>query len=462
MRAVVCIRQGTSGEINPFDACAYEAALCLENAEVILLSMAPMSAEGFLRELTRLGAKKAILLSDARFAGADTLATAYTLSMALKKLSPYLVFCGRQTLIGDTAQTGAMLSVLANLSLITNVMSIDGIADGRVCCKTRSEGAMAADIPALLTVERINTLRLPRLRSKLGELEVWNAEDIGADTEKCGLRGSPTRVIKTFENTSGKRKCQFIPSDKLRWAIDEGLKKNRERVRIPEGTGEKLPGICIVGEAPRAFARTVSDNITVIPLTDADSIAEKIKDLAPPAVLWGSDTKSKRLAAVVSAMLGLGLCADCTSLECEGGELMMYRPALSGSVIAKIKSLTRPAMATVRCDVEDVGEVIVTAGYGVKDMLDDVKVFADSISAELCATRRLVDNGYAPYDVQVGLTGKTVNPPVYVAIGVSGAVHHIAGMQRSGTVIAVNPDKNAPIFDYADYGIIGEFENMSK
>ena len=124
MRIVVCVRQGLDGEINPFDACAYEEALRVPNAEVILLSMGPESAKDFLLRLTRLGAKKAILLSDKAFAGADTIATAYTLSLSVKKLSPDLVFCGRQTLIGDTAQTGPMLSVYADMSLITNVMEI--------------------------------------------------------------------------------------------------------------------------------------------------------------------------------------------------------------------------------------------------------------------------------------------------------------------------------------------------
>ena len=102
MRVVVCIRQGLDGEINPFDACAYEAALCLPNAEITLLSMAPLSAKDFLLKLTRLGAKKAILLTDSKFVGADTLATAYTLSLAIRKLNPDLTLCGRQTLIGDT------------------------------------------------------------------------------------------------------------------------------------------------------------------------------------------------------------------------------------------------------------------------------------------------------------------------------------------------------------------------
>ena len=86
-----------------------------------------------------------------------------------------------------------------------------------------------------------------------------------------------------------------------------------------------------------------------------------------------------------------------------------------------------------------------------------MQAFADSIGAQLCASRKLVDEGLASYDMQVGLTGKTVSPPVYIAIGVSGAVHHIAGMQRAGTVIAINPDPDAPIFEYADYGIVDQF-----
>ena len=201
MKILVCIRQGLDGEINPFDACAYEAALQINDAEVIIISMGPSSVSDFLLRLTRLGAKKAILLSDKAFAGADTIATAYTLSLAVKKIKPDLIFCGRQTLIGDTAQTGAMLSVFAETSLISNVMSIDNIGE-KITCTTRETGVKSVLLPALLTIERINTLRLPSILSRTGALEVWDAKDIGADTLRCGLIGSPTRVIKTYENHS--------------------------------------------------------------------------------------------------------------------------------------------------------------------------------------------------------------------------------------------------------------------
>lgn len=455
MRVVVCVRQGLDGELGPFDACAYEMALRLVDAEVTLLSMGPATASELLLKLTRLGAKKAILLSDKAFAGADTLATAYALSLAVSRLAPDLVLCGRQTLIGDTAQTGPMLAELAGLSLATGVMGIRTLGDGRALLDTREGGAEVA-LPALLTVERVGTLRLPRLRSRVGEVEVWDAAALGADTDRTGLIGSPTRVIKTVENQSGKRKCTFIGMDELDRVIRQSLGCKTEAA-VAERSDERLARVCIVGEAPRAFAEMVSDDITVLPPADVDELVRQITALSPTAVLWASDSASKQLAARVAARLRLGLCADCTALAVEGGTLMMIRPALSGSVIAKIKSLTVPAMATVRTESGSVRDVIVGMGMGVKDGIDRVRELAEHYGAELCASRLLVDNGYATYDMQVGLTGKTVSPPVYIAIGISGAVHHIAGMQRAGTVIAINPDKNAPIFDYADFGIVGEF-----
>lgn len=460
MKILVCIRQGLDGEINPFDACAYEEALRFKNAEVILLSMGPQSAKDFLLRLTRLGAKKAILLSDKAFAGADTLATAYTLSLAVKKINPDLIFCGRQTLVGDTAQTGPMLSVLANTSLITNVMSIDEIGE-TVTCVTRDNGVETVTLPALLTIERINNLRLPSIMSKLGDVEVWSAETLCADIEKCGLTGSPTRVVKTFENESGKRICKFITAQELPKIITDALNKRNDEIKQAVCNSQRLSKVYIVGEGPRPFAETISDDITVLPLTNAEDLAQKITELKPNAVLWGSDSLSKKVSAQVGAISSLGLCADCTLLETDGEELYMYRPALSGSVIAKIVSTTKPAMATVRT-TKNGAQIMIAAGHGAKDNLDTVKAFAQKYGAEMVTTRKAVDNDILPYTLQVGLTGKTVSPLVYIAVGVSGAVHHIAGMQKSGTIIAINPEKDAPIFDYADYGIIANADILTE
>ena len=117
MKILVCVKQNADGELNPFDASAYEAALQLPNAEVLLLSMGPQKTGELLQRLTRLGAKAAYHLCDKAFAGADTLATAYTLSLAVQHLQPDYIFCGRQTVDGDTGQVGPELAQLCGFAL---------------------------------------------------------------------------------------------------------------------------------------------------------------------------------------------------------------------------------------------------------------------------------------------------------------------------------------------------------
>ena len=455
MKILVCIRVGPDGEISSFDECALELALSTNNAEVSLLSMGPKSCENTLLSLTRLGAKTAYLLCDNAFAGSDTLATAYTLALAVKKINPNFVFCGRQSLIGDTAQTPIMLAQKINFNLITNVMSVESISNNDISCKTRDEGTQTVKTPALITIERINTLRKPSIRSTLGELKILNANDINANLQKCGLLGSPTRVIETKENQSGKRKCKFIEQNELEKVIQTALNKTK-RITATKQSENKLKKVLCITNSPVDYAKKIADNIAVFDKLDVDSIISQISLQKPDAVLFGSDSISKRIASLTAAKMILGLCADCTDLQTDSNTLYMIRPALSGSVIAKIKSNTKPAMATVRT-TENSNNIVVSAGFGVKDCIDDVKSFAKKLGASLNTSRKCVDNGILPYDIQVGLTGKKISPNVYIAVGISGAVQHIVGMEKSGTVIAINPDKNAPIFDYADYGILAEF-----
>lgn len=460
MKIVVCVKQTVSGDLNPFDACAYEAALKISGAEVILISMGPEKSTDMLLNLTRLGAKRAILLTDRAFAGADTLATSYALSLAIKKENPDIVMCGRQTMDGDTAQVGPAIAQLCGYSLITNVMEI-GEIDDEIKCITRI-GEEKASLPVVLTLERINELRLPSIRSKLGEVIKLSASDLGADITRCGLTGSPTKVLKTYENEEGRRKCKFISANEFADAVNIGLSKAKERVAPVAKSEKRLSNVWVVGEKPLTMAQTISDDITVIELDTPENMAKSINEGNPSAVLWASDILSKRIAPQVAAILKTGLCADCTALETDGENLFMYRPAFSGNVIAKIGCVTAPAMATVRTTENDISDIIVAMGLGAKDDYDLIMQYVERVGGELAATRAMVDAGNLPYNMQVGLTGKTVNPPVYIAVGVSGAVHHIAGMKNSGTVIAINPDKNAPIFDYADFGILAKAEDVFK
>ena len=145
-------------------------------------------------------------------------------------------------------------------------------------------------------------------------------------------------------------------------------------------------------------------------------------------VLWNADLWGRRTAPQTAALLGTGLCADCTALETDGTALFMYRPAHSGDILAKIECRTRPQMATVRT-ASSSADVIVSGGRGVKGKWAEIQKLAEKLHAEPAASRGLVDAGDAPYAFQVGLTGRNVSPKIYLAIGISGAVQHTCAVE---------------------------------
>ncbi len=454
MKIIVCVKV-IAGELNPFDECAVENALRLSN-DVTVISMCPPSAEKVLKPLTRLGVK-VMLLSDSLYAGSDTLATARILSSQISKMSYDLIICGRQSTDGDTAQVGPCLSALLGISLMTNAMTLE-YDGGSIEGNTRF-GEERVSLPALVTVERNCVLRFPSIFSKESEIERLTNKEVGCKEEYCGLEGSPTKVLKTFENERGKRSCTFIGMEELIPLIEK-LKKEKN---IPDETAqseecrEKLESVvwAIGAEAAKSAAK-IAEKVVIIEESDPRKIAEMIKAENPETVLWNADLQGRRDAPVAAALVGTGLCADCTYLEASDGELYMYRPARSGNITAKIKCTTRPQMATVRGEGSS-GGIIVAGGRGVSESFGRIREFAENIGAELGASRAAVDASAAPYEAQIGLTGKSVSPDIYVAIGISGAVQHTCAIENSRIVIAVNPDKDAKIFDYADYGVIAEF-----
>jgi electron transfer flavoprotein beta subunit len=203
------IREGLPSIINPFDENAIEAALQLREehgGEVIVICMGPPQAEESLRQSIAMGADQAILLTDRRFALADTLATAYSLSTAIKKIGDYdLLLFGKQAIDGDTAQVGPGVAEMLELPQVTYVRKIQ-VADGRVTAERVLEDSyevVQAQLPAVLTVvKEINEPRHASLRgvlkAKKAEIPIWSPEDIDADLAKIGRDGSPTNVIETF------------------------------------------------------------------------------------------------------------------------------------------------------------------------------------------------------------------------------------------------------------------------
>ncbi len=204
------IRQGIENIINPFDTYALEEAVRLKEkhgGKVTVITMGPQQAEDALRECISLGADDVILLSDRAFAGADTWATAFTLSSAVKKLMFYdLVICGRQTIDGDTGQVGPEMAEMLGVPFIAYVSEIQGIDGANIKLKRLTEEGyeiIGSTLPAVITVAKeINLPRMPSLRGKMkarsAPVTIWDRAAIGVSEENVGLAGSSTQVIKIF------------------------------------------------------------------------------------------------------------------------------------------------------------------------------------------------------------------------------------------------------------------------
>jgi len=203
------VREGLSAVLNPFDTYAIEEAVNLSKkhgGEVIALSMGPERAKSVIREAISVGADRGVLLSDRAFGGSDTWATSYILAKAIEKIGGVdLVLCGRQAIDGDTAQVGPGIAAHLDWQLAAHVMAVEGVTEKTIRLRRMHEDGCdlcELDFPAVVTVVKdINTPRVPTLKGRLAaeksEIPIWKPEDIGAESEKIGLDGSPTRVVKT-------------------------------------------------------------------------------------------------------------------------------------------------------------------------------------------------------------------------------------------------------------------------
>jgi electron transfer flavoprotein beta subunit len=231
------MRQGVPSIINPYDLFALEEALRLRDrygGEVTVLTMGPPMAEDALRKALTFGADRAVLLTDRFFAGSDTLATTYALATAIARIGtewgvPNLVFTGKQTIDGDTAQVGPGVAKRLGLTQLTYVSEIESLdlKSGSIVVQRRAEGGvqrLSSRLPVLLTVvEGINEMRrgsmADALRAARAKIERWSAADAGVqDLAKCGLRGSPTIVKQVYAPSPRAEKAELVPTEERNFA----------------------------------------------------------------------------------------------------------------------------------------------------------------------------------------------------------------------------------------------------
>jgi electron transfer flavoprotein alpha subunit len=305
-----------------------------------------------------------------------------------------------------------------------------------------------------------------------------------------------------------------VAEDKIKNVTLELLGKGRELA------DELKQGLCAVllGKDIKKFAKLLSEqgadkiylaenDLLEYYNTDAYNmiISGLILQYNPNIILFGATHVGRDLAPRIASNLELGLTADCTGLSIYEGQLLQTRPAFGGNVMADILSRTRPQMATVRpnvmkkldtlndkdADIVDVplkvdprsmrtkviertetcgtgvckideSDVVIAGGRGVgsKDGVDLLQQLADELGGVVGATRVIVDEQWLPKSVQIGQSGITISPKLYIGCGISGAIQHLVGMKGAEIIIVVNKDPNAPIFEVAQYGIVGDLHEV--
>ena len=572
------------------------------DSRLIVCSMGPASFEAALRTAVSMGYDEAYLLSDRKLAGSDTYATGLAISTMLKHLGftkdskdPFIVLAGRQTSDGDTAHVPSQVAENIGIPQATFVESLKADNNGNVIAKRIIEGGyQVLKLPMPCVISLTPTGIPPRKPSLIGAIKArtlkittLGIEDIGLGTEKIGINGSPTIVVKVVNIVSERPPITMSEGHNDASLVDSliaNLKKGgnvletREKVTSKDTGRPDFPekdfregarGILTWAEVTngnisrpslelltpaRNLANQLGHNTKIMTLligknirglalmliehgsdevicVENDKLEEYlvlpfssifeqvIKNRKPEIALFAATTSGRELAPRIGMKTDSGVTADCTGLEIgeyvDKKEQVIYTPILESrrptygeSKLATILGFVCPQISTARAGTFEVparvegrkgiisdfipvlrdkdfvvqivktergegglqnlfsADVVISGGRGTtNDNLGLIKALAEAlisqgINAEWAASRPVVDEGVAEYARQVGQTGKTIRPKVYIAVGISGAIQHLAGMKESEKIIAIDHNPKAPIFNNADFGILGEYQDI--
>ena len=572
------------------------------DARLIVCSMGPKSFETSLRTAISMGYDEAYLLSDRKLGGSDTYATGLAISTMLKHLGftkdskdPFIILAGRQTSDGDTAHVPSQVAENIGIPQATFVESVKSDGTGRVLVKRIIEGGyQMLKLPIPCVVSLTPTGIPPRKPSLSGAIKArslkittFGIDDIGLGTEKIGINGSPTIVVKVVNIVSerppikmseGHNETELVDSlianlkkgGNVLEKKEETVKKEIEPQDFPdkdfrdgargiitwvEITNGKIsrPSLelltparklatqlgnntrvmtLVIGKNVKLFAQTLieygSDEVILVEndkleeylvLPFSSIFDQVIKERKPEIALFAATTSGRELAPRIGMKTDSGVTADCTGLEIgeyiDKKEKVIYKPILESrrptygeSKLATILGFVCPQISTARAGTFEVpkriegrqgivsgfdpvlkdkdfvveivktvrgdgglqnlfeADIIISGGRGTtSDNLTMIKALAEAlknqgINAEWASSRPVVDEGVAEYARQIGQTGKTIRPKIYIAVGVSGAIQHIAGMKESEKIIAIDHNPKAHIFHFADFGIVGEYTDI--
>ncbi len=540
-----------------------------------VFTLGPAVAEDALREAVAWGADEGVLVTDAAFAGSDTLATATALAAALRREGPFdLILVGRNSIDADTGQVGPELAELLDLPFAGGVKELTLTPDGaEVRCELDDGWRLVrVQFPAVLsTAERLTEPCKvdPEGRAAVDVTRIrrLTASDLGPGP--WGAAGSPTVVgdVRTLDVArhrvvlSGDVAGQVNQAIELlgEWGALDAVHHRHASGRADTGTGGSAepdvdavpasgrvasrgsgaaPVVAVVIEPDRPrvarellgeavhIARNVSGTVVAIGpgLSDTHELASWGADrvvsvtgtsveedvalaltrwcqrtppwaVLVPGTLWG-----REVAARTAARLGAGLTGDAVGFGVEDGRLVAWKPAFGGSLVAAITCRSEVQMATVRpgvlslrapravdtapaldtvagatrarVQVTEAGRddevesllaarTVVAIGSGVApEEYGELDPLLKVLGAELGASRKVTDKGWLPRARQIGITGHSIAPALYVAIGVSGKFNHIVGARGSGTIVAINNDPAALILDWADVAIVGDWHEV--